>query len=195
MAELKAHTNRGRTGLAEAFARRAQASCPAPAHEALRENAFHTFESKGLPHRRVEEWKYTDLRALMRDAKPLAPPPDARRNSRGEIAGAVARRCRMRGGIVFVDGVFAAICPTWPALEPGLSIGSLADALPKTTRGHRASGRPSRSRDDARRAQYRADGDGAVIRIADGATIERPLHLVFVTTRTRPSRLFTRSGR
>ena len=30
--------------------------------------AFKRFDAKGLPHRRVEEWKYTDLRALMRDA-------------------------------------------------------------------------------------------------------------------------------
>src|ERR1700676_1762237 len=44
---------------------------------ALREDAFARFESDGLPHRRVEEWKYTDLRALMREAAPLAPPPDA----------------------------------------------------------------------------------------------------------------------
>jgi Fe-S cluster assembly protein SufD len=39
---------------------------------ALREDAFRAFEASGLPHRRVEAWKYTDLRALMREAKPLA---------------------------------------------------------------------------------------------------------------------------
>src|SRR6185503_1781748 len=39
---------------------------------ALREDAFKRFDAGGLPHRRVEEWKYTDLRALMREAKPLA---------------------------------------------------------------------------------------------------------------------------
>ncbi|MEI9803714.1 MAG: Fe-S cluster assembly protein SufD [Pseudolabrys sp.] len=38
----------------------------------LREDAFRAFEASGLPHRRVEAWKYTDLRALMREAKPLA---------------------------------------------------------------------------------------------------------------------------
>ena len=26
----------------------------------------------GLPHRRIEDWKYTDLRMLMRDVLPLA---------------------------------------------------------------------------------------------------------------------------
>ena len=38
---------------------------------ALRADAFKQFERVGLPHRRVEEWKYTDLRALMREAYPL----------------------------------------------------------------------------------------------------------------------------
>jgi Fe-S cluster assembly protein SufD len=36
-------------------------------------------------------------------------------------------------------------------------------------------------------------GDGAVIRIAAGAAIERPLHLVFAATGERPAALFTRS--
>jgi len=43
---------------------------------ALREAAFGRFDALGLPHRRIEEWKYTDLRALMRDAKPMAGVPD-----------------------------------------------------------------------------------------------------------------------
>jgi Fe-S cluster assembly protein SufD len=45
---------------------------------ALRDDAFKRFDARGLPHRRVEEWKYTDLRALMRDAKPLAGPAGAK---------------------------------------------------------------------------------------------------------------------
>ena len=31
-----------------------------------RDAAFALFERAGLPHRRVEAWKYTDLRSLMR---------------------------------------------------------------------------------------------------------------------------------
>jgi len=44
-----------------------------------RQQAFEAYERAGLPHRRVEEWKYTDLRALMREVLPLAPKPDAKR--------------------------------------------------------------------------------------------------------------------
>ena len=31
-----------------------------------RQQAFEAYERLGLPHRRIENWKYTDLRVLMR---------------------------------------------------------------------------------------------------------------------------------
>ena len=194
MAELKVIRTNAEQGLAEAFAG-ARAKLPgAGAVKSLRENAFHTFESKGLPHRRVEEWKYTDLRALMRDAKPLAPPPDAAAKLKAKSAGAFLADVKSRR-IVIVDGVFAADLSDLASLEPGLSIGSLADALSK---GDAAVierlGRPSPLGDDAALALNTAMmADGAVIRIADGATIARPLHLVFVTTSDKAVSLFTRS--
>ncbi len=43
----------------------------------IRQQAFEAYERVGLPHRRIEEWKYTDLRVLMREVLPLAPAPDA----------------------------------------------------------------------------------------------------------------------
>ena len=48
-----------------------------------RADAFGRFIEGGLPTRRVESWHYTDLRAAMRDAAPLAPAPDS-----GAIEGA-----------------------------------------------------------------------------------------------------------
>ncbi len=75
------------TALAEAFAK---ARAPlAPAEVARRDAAFALFHEAGLPHRRVEEWKYTDLRAAMREAKPLAEP-----NSAATVAAAVSAIAR-----------------------------------------------------------------------------------------------------
>ena len=91
----------------------------------LREDAFKRFEERGLPHRRVEEWKYTDLRALMREMAPLAPPPDAAAKARAKNAGKILAGVDCRR-IVFVDGAFV---PELSDLtpEPGLAIGSLAE--------------------------------------------------------------------
>ena len=41
-----------------------------------RRTAFERFAASGLPTRRVESWHYTDLRAAMNDAAPLAAAPD-----------------------------------------------------------------------------------------------------------------------
>jgi Fe-S cluster assembly protein SufD len=159
---------------------------------ALRDSAFRSFDARGLPHRRIEEWKYTDLRALMREAKPLAPPPDAAAKARAKSAGSLVGDVECRR-IVFVNGVFVPELSDLAALEKGLTIGSMAAALAKG---------------DARVTQYLGKvvavddvplalntalmGDGALIHVAAGAQVDRPLHLLFVGPDT-PASIFTRS--
>src|ERR1700747_3765241 len=93
-----------------------------------RRQAFDAYAREGLPHRRVEDWKYTDLRALMRDAKPLATPPDAHAKARAKRAGALLDEGEALR-LVFVDGAFVRELSDAAALEEGLSISSLASAL------------------------------------------------------------------
>ena len=77
-AEVRAIKTSAEQGLVQAYAG-ARGTLPGDGVvAALREDAFKRFDAGGLPHRRVEEWKYTDLRALMREAKPLAGPADRR---------------------------------------------------------------------------------------------------------------------
>ncbi len=72
----------------------------------LRRQAFEAYERAGLPHRRIEDWKYTDLRVLMREVLPLAAAPDAAALKR---AGAALKLHAIAGvrRLVLVDGVFA----------------------------------------------------------------------------------------
>ncbi|HKY87000.1 MAG TPA: Fe-S cluster assembly protein SufD [Pseudorhodoplanes sp.] len=160
---------------------------------ALREAAFKVFEQQGLPHRRVEEWKYTDLRAAMRDAKPLAAAPDAPAKARAKDAGQWLAAVGARR-IVFVDGVFAPELSDLSALDKGLTIGSLAQALAKADPASMTYlGRASPAKDDPAVTLNTAFmGDGAVIHVADGAQIDKPLHLSFVTS-DKPVSIFTRS--
>src|SRR5262249_62165329 len=95
----------------------------------LRAPAFERFAVAGLPHRRVEEWKYTDLRALMRDAKPLAGAPDAAAKMRARTAGEALASSIEARRIVFIDGAFMPDLSDLHGLEAGLTIGSLAQAL------------------------------------------------------------------
>src|SRR5271165_7631491 len=77
MAEVKVIKSAAETALAHAFAQARPHLPGGVVIAAQRAAAFDVFAREGLPNRRVEDWKYTDLRALMRDAKPLASPPDA----------------------------------------------------------------------------------------------------------------------
>src|SRR3954468_16384574 len=90
--------------------------------------AFERFATAGLPHRRVEEWKYTDLRALMRDAKPLAEAPDAAAKALAKAAGEALVAIEARR-IIFVDGTLVPELSELADLETGLTITSLAQAL------------------------------------------------------------------
>jgi Fe-S cluster assembly protein SufD len=159
---------------------------------ALREDAFRRFEAGGLPHRRVEEWKYTDLRTLMRDSYPLAAPPDAAARLRGKIAGNILAGIDCRR-LVFVDGAFV---PELSDLVPeaGLAIGSMADALGKGDPLVAAHVGKTIATDDVAVALNTAlMGDGAVIRISAGVTPKRPIHLIFSAGSDRPSSAFIRS--
>ena len=157
----------------------------------LREQAFREFEARGLPHRRVEEWKYTDLRALMREMPPLAGAPDAAakaraKDARGVLAGIDTRR------IVFVDGAFASELSDLSP-EPGLTIGSLAQVLAsEDARATQHVGKVFATDDVAVALNTALMGDGAVIHVAAGVQIARPIHLVFVGSET-PASAFVHS--
>ena len=180
------------TALAQAFS---QARGRLPGDDAIaaqRAAAFDVFAKSGLPHRRIEDWKYTDLRALMREAKPLAAPPDAAAKALAKTAGALLGDVETRR-LVFVDGAFVAELSDIAGLEPGLAVGSLADALSNgdpTLSSHL--GKLAPASDAAVALNTALMGDGAVIRIAAGSTIERPIHLLFVAS-AKPAATFVRS--
>ena len=192
-AELRQMKTAAESGLAESFVAVRRSLPGVPAVAALREDAFRKFDARGLPHRRVEEWKYTDLRALMRDAKPLAAAPDQAAKARARSAGAALASIEARR-ILFVDGAFVPELSDLADLEAGLSIRSMAQALAAGDAmvvGHLGKLVPT---DDVALALNTAFmGDGAVIRIAARALLARPLHLVFVNAGERAASVFTRS--
>jgi Fe-S cluster assembly protein SufD len=180
------------TALAQSFAQVRGLLPGDDAVAALRKSAFDVFVKEGLPHRRVEDWKYTDLRALMRDAKPLADPPGKAEKAAAKTAGALLGDIDARR-LVFIDGAFVAEMSDAAGLEPGLSVRSLGEALadgdPMLT-AHL--GKLAPASNVAIALNTALMGDGAVIRIAAGAAIERPVHLIFVAS-DKPAATFVRS--
>ena len=191
-AELTTNKTAAESALVNTFAK-ARDHLPGDGNVAAqRAAAFELFAKQGLPHRRIEEWKYTDLRALMREAKPLASPPDAAAKASAKTAGSMLGDVEARR-LIFVDGVFVPELSDLKGLESGLSIGSLADALAGGDPAVLAYlGKIAPAGDVAVALNTALMGDGAVIRIGGGATIERPLHLCFVTSQ-KPAATFARS--
>src|SRR5882672_9891012 len=93
-----------------------------------RQRAFDSYARRGLPHRRIEDWKYTDLRVLMREVLPPAAAPD-----RAAIdAAAKALKAHVIKGarkLVLVDGAFAPELSDLENLEQGLQIRTLREML------------------------------------------------------------------
>lgn len=160
-----------------------KASLPGDNHVArMREAAFEVLSRRGLPHRRVEEWKYTDLRAFMREAAPLAGrPTPADMAAAFNNATAFTRLPATR--VSLVNGYVAREISDLDHLPNGVEIAPLSDAM--------ASGHPlladigvaREARDNAAYALNAAFMvDGALIRVSAGTALATPIHLRFVNT-------------
>lgn len=195
MAPRLAHTE-AETALAEVFAA-ARARLPEAPGEA-RASAFARFEERGLPHRRVEDWKYTDLRALMRVALPLAAPPNeaACARARETLAAHALPGAR---ALVLVDGAFVPALSDLAGLERGLSIKPLTAALAAGEAAFADMAVATQAAGDPMFALNAAMmSDGVVIDISDGAIVERPIrvaHLGGGVAAARYTRSFVRVGR
>jgi Fe-S cluster assembly protein SufD len=158
----------------------------------IRRQAFEAYERVGLPHRRIEDWKYTDLRALMREVLPLAAPPDAATLKR---AGTALKLHAIKGvrRLVLVDGVFAPKLSETADLEKGLSIRTLREVLEAGDAALQAQLFTPDNSDAIVALNSAMMTDGLVIEVGDGAVLTQPLHIVHIASGATPSAMFTRS--
>jgi Fe-S cluster assembly protein SufD len=158
----------------------------------IRQRAFEAYERVGLPHRRIEDWKYTDLRVLMREVLPLAAAPDAAALKR---AGAALKLHAIEGvrRLVLVDGTFAPKLSEIGSLEKGLGIRTLREALEGGDTALHAQLFAPENSDPMVALNSAMMTDGLVIDVADGAVLTQPLHIVHIASGAVPSAMFTRS--
>lgn len=158
----------------------------------LRRQALEAHDRLGLPHRRVEDWKYTDLRVLMREVLPLAAAPDAEALKRAAAALKIHAIAGVRR-IVLVDGVFAEMLSETSDLGKDISIRTLREAL-ETGDAALLAQLFSPDHSDAMVALNSAMmTDGVVIEVADNAVIALPLHIVHIASGAAQAAMFTRS--
>ena len=162
----------------------------------IRRQAFEAYLRAGLPHRRLEDWKYTDLRALMREVLAPADAPDAAALKR---AGAALELHAIDGTrrLVLVDGAFAPalsdLADPEPGPETGLGIRTLRETLDEGDAALTAQLFAPDVSDPMVALNSAMMTDGLVIDVADGAILAKPLHIVHIASGTRPAAMFTRS--
>ena len=167
----------------EAFAAGRPASDPAWLRR-QREEAMATFQERGFPTTADEEWRFTSVAPIARTA--------FRRPAPGEAAGVRSEDVTALGfgdgfggpQIVFVDGRLARGLSSRIA-ENGLQVGSLGDVLsrdperlePHLGRVVKAAAPPFAHLNAAFLE------DGAYVFVPPGLVVEKPIHLVFLTSR------------
>jgi Fe-S cluster assembly protein SufD len=157
-----------------------------------RSAAFEAYERVGLPHRRIEDWKYTDLRALVREVLPLAPAPDAAALKR---AAAAVKQHAIKGArpLVLVDGVFVPKLSEVGGLEKGLTVRTLRDVLEAGDAALQARLLAPDNANPMVALNSAMMTDGVVIEIADGLVLKQPLQIIHVASGPAPAAMFTRS--
>lgn len=149
--------------------------------------AFETFAAKGLPHRRIEAWHYTDLRSILRDPFAPAPAPSTALIADVRAKLGAAATCR----VVLVDGLYVPTLSTLGDLPLGITVlPVLDDAGPSAV----IASTEALGAGEAVLALNTAFLQGGVrITIDKDVTVTIPIEVVSVSSAEAPSALFTRS--
>jgi len=151
-----------------------------------RDDAFDAFVRQGLPHRRIEQWKYTDLRAKLREIAPLAlGPTEAALATSAAVVKAVAIEGALT--LVLVDGAFQSALSSNTSAASGLKVRTLRDVLENAADPARAELLGGGTGEAMEQLNAALAADGLVLDVADGSALASPIHLVHVATRTGTS--------
>ncbi|MGV7029709.1 SufB/SufD family protein [Methylobacterium symbioticum] len=147
-----------------------------------REEAFRFFEATGLPSRRVEAFKYTDLRAAITEA---APPAEAPTEAAARAAAAAAKGFSEIEAVrlTFVNGHLVAALSDLDRVPDGVTVTPLNAALAQGDARLTLLAPVEQVRENPIYQLNTAFlADGALISVAAGAKPEQSLHLRFIGT-------------
>jgi len=140
--------------------------------------AFARFAESGLPTRRFESWHYTDLRATMSDAAPLAPAPVSKAIETARVF--LAARTRLGvARLVLLDGRF---------------VQELSDKVPAGVTVAEKEWLEARADDPMVALNEAMSADAYELRIADDVVPAGSIEVVHVTTGEAARSIYSRFG-
>jgi Fe-S cluster assembly protein SufD len=146
-----------------------------------RQSAFERFEEHGFPTKREEEWKYTDVAAISKRTS-LAPdniPPDP--SSEAALFAWTLAQENMHL-LVFVNGHFSSELSAIGELPSGARLESLADVLDANADLPQALFDEQHEHTAFAALNTALTTDGAVLQLAPGVVLEKPVYLLFVAS-------------
>lgn len=163
----------------------------------LRAKAIADYGTLGLPHRRVEAWKYTDLRSKLTEPHALARPTGAA-VSDADIAAAIGDAIAALPAyrLVVAEGELRADLSDMAGLKAaGIELLSLTEALAKPPAWLKDTlGKVNPQTKDAIVALNLALMSGGVaLRVGKDATLDKPIHLVTLDGGPEPAAVMTRN--
>ena len=149
----------------------------------MRAKAMERFNARGLPDRRVEAWKYSDLRANLREAEELTIKGDALTEAEIYEALGVDFDEMLSYRVVIVDGVYSEELSNLDGSEGKFELAGLRETLDNPPSWFEEKfGKVNPVEDEAVIDLNTAFmSDGMVLRVAAGVEIERPIHLIMIT--------------
>lgn len=160
----------------------------------LRQKAIERFETLGLPNRRVEEWKYTDLKAEIGEGFAPAAHDNVDQISASDLDGALGVLSGLDCiKIVFVNGAYSAALSDENS-EAALCVSPVAEAFdesPSCFVENLDRVNPPDTDDAVLALNTAFMQDGALIRVE--GDVAKPIQLVFVSTGADPVSIATRN--
>ncbi|MFM9942036.1 MAG: Fe-S cluster assembly protein SufD [Hyphomicrobiaceae bacterium] len=149
----------------------------------LRSDAMASFNARGLPHRRIEEFKYTDLRERLKDIPPAAA-NTSRSVSKDDLDAALGPLATIAcDRIVLIDGRFEAALSQLPVAATGIELFPLGQMLAKSPDWLSSKFTAERTGGDAIAALNLAFmTDGVMVKVKAGMAPERPVMIVSVVS-------------
>lgn len=146
----------------------------------LREDAFARFSETGFPTTHDEDWRFTNVSSISRTN--FARVHRAAQISQADVRGWVLDGAAAQ--LVFVDGQFAPALSWIGSLPDNLKISSLKDEITNNSgvlKDHLGSYADLR-RDPFCALNTAFAEDGAFVQIGRGTALDRPIHLLYVST-------------
>ena len=152
--------------------------------EQLRQAGIASFDGLGFPTLKNEDWKYTNVEPIAAQSY-VQPNGEVQSVNIAEfLSGALVETDAPR--LVFVNGVYLPALSSTTDLPQGLRLGSLAEFIKQDDGAvaHELGRHASAERNHFVALNTAFLGDGAVVALAPGCRLERPVYLLFVSTST-----------